>query len=156
MRAVPLDGRHRAGVADGLRSRAAARVTVGVEPQPVQKIEGDHIYALDRPGDEVLTRLFAAAREELERKVEGGRPGVCRIRCGETKTEAMGDLFHLVGPREFPPEKIQIERREDRGDGAAEQREYEKDDRHGSHCVGAKAAARAPGDKDDETVMKTR
>src|SRR5207245_6124688 len=75
MRAVSLDRRQCAAVANGFGSRVLVWLIVGAEPQPVQKIEGDHIDAVDRSGDEILAGLLDSAREELERIANAVDPG---------------------------------------------------------------------------------
>src|SRR5258706_6852392 len=127
---VAAHRRDRAAEADRLRSRVAVRLRVRVERHVVQKVEGDHVDAANGPRDEVLAGLLDPPGEELERIAQRGRPGIGRVGPRKSKPERVRDSLDLVSSRKLAAETVEVKRREDRGDGAADQREHEKDERH--------------------------
>src|SRR6185436_1746535 len=92
---------------------------VGVEPKSIKEIERDDVDAADGSGHEVFAHLIDASREELERVAERARSGVSGVGFREPERDTSRDLLELVGTRELPPEQIEVERREDRGESAA-------------------------------------
>src|SRR5207247_861985 len=135
-------GRDCAAESNGLGTDGVARLSVGVDPLPVQKVEGDQIDSSDGPADEVLADLLHASREELEWIVEGCRPGVGRIRSREGEAELVGDPFDLVRARQLAAETIEVERRGDQSDERRETAERQHYQRHDTHSV-----ARLPTDR---------
>src|SRR5438477_7491156 len=130
-------GRDCAAESNGLGTDVVAGLSVGINPLPVKKVEGDHLDSSDSPAEEVLAGLLHAPREELEWIVEGGRPGIGGVRSREGEAELVGDPFDLVRARQLAAETIEVERRDDQSHERRETAEREHQERHDTHSVAA-------------------